>query len=393
MNLLGPVSRPCPLARSGDRPEHVRIDSKRPLGIILLCAVLLAAVSLSCSVGQILVGRSASTVPTATKTPRPTFTPLPGALTPLPTSDSAVRGSLPPGVTAAPPVASTEAVPLTQASETGTTNLILFATDTPAPTATLAPTDTPGPTPTPTPDVETNRPTRAVGPRALPTPYIVVNSTTLNARRGPGETFDLLGQAKQGDELFILGRTPEGDWWQVCCVANQPAWVAAELVTARGPVDEAPVLTPAPTPVPTARPAPTDTPGPAPTPLPPFDIAQEPLFLFQKDDGILTIWVKVYEGKDPYEKPLPGYVLKVSRDGVDVSNSKQSAGDAQFMNTKPDGNFNYNLKFEMYDASEADWQIYLALPNGYRVSPISQFTTKGDSYRNLVVYVAYWLAR
>ena len=50
VNLLGPVSRPCPLARSGDRPEHVRIDSKRPLGIILLCAVLLAAVSLSCSV-------------------------------------------------------------------------------------------------------------------------------------------------------------------------------------------------------------------------------------------------------------------------------------------------------------------------------------------------------
>ncbi|PKO23187.1 MAG: hypothetical protein CVU38_05370 [Chloroflexi bacterium HGW-Chloroflexi-1] len=353
--------------------------------------MLLAAVSLSCSVGQVLVGRSTSTVPTATKTPRPTFTPLPGAFTPLPTSASAVRGSLPPGVTVVPP---TEAAPLAQPGETGRTNLILFATETPAPTPTRVPTDTPGPTPTPTPDVETNRPTRATGPRVLPTPYVVVNSTTLNARRGPGETFDLLGQVKQGDELLVLGRTPEGDWWQVCCIANQPGWVAAELVTARGPVDDVPVLTPAPTPVPTSRPLPTDTPGPLPTPLPPFDIARGPEFPIQRDTGIMTIWVKVYEGSAPYEKPLSGYILKVSHDGVDVSSPEQSFGDAPFDKTaKTEGEREYNLKFEMYDASEADWQIYLAKPDGYRVSPIREFTTKGDSYRNLVVYVAYWLAR
>ena len=53
----------------------------------------------------------------------------------------------------------------------------------------------------------------------------------------------------------------------------------------------------------------------------------------------------------------------------------------------------YNLKFEMYNAGEADWVIYLAKPGGFRMSPITEFTTKGDSYRNQVVYIAYRLAR
>ena len=53
----------------------------------------------------------------------------------------------------------------------------------------------------------------------------------------------------------------------------------------------------------------------------------------------------------------------------------------------------YNLKFELRNAGEADWEIYLARPGGIRVSPITSFTTKGNSYRNLVVYIAYWLAR
>mgnify|MGYP005865359261 FL=1 len=47
----------------------------------------------------------------------------------------------------------------------------------------------------------------------------------------------------------------------------------------------------------------------------------------------------------------------------------------------------------MLNAGEADWEIYLARPGGLRVSPITRFTTMGDSYRNLVVYIAYWLAR
>ncbi|MCX6031209.1 MAG: SH3 domain-containing protein [Chloroflexi bacterium] len=358
----------------------------------LLGAVILAAVSLSCSVGQAIVGRSASGVATATKTPRPTFTPLAGA-TASATAGLGVRGPLPPGVS----VASVEPAGAASPSPTplpgaGSTNLILFATETPPPNPTPRPTGTPEATATATPDSETNRPTLQPGPRPLPTPYVVVNADAASGRKGPGVTFPLLGEVSAGTELKILARTPAGDWWQVCCIANQPAWVSASLVTALGPLEGVPMLTPPPTPAPTAAPPPTATPSAVPTRLPPFDIAAGPMFPIKRDTGELTIWVKVYEGPSDNQKPLTGYVLKVSRDDVDVSSPAQSRG-PYFNYTKPEGNFEYNLDFKMDNAGEAKWRIYLAKPDGYRVSPISEFTTLGDSYRNLVVYVAYWLAR
>lgn len=361
---------------------------RRALRHILALAILLAAVSLSCSVGQALVGRSQAELPTPTKTPRPTFTPLPGVLSPETAMGPAVRGALPPGVTAEAPDLSPGA-----AEPSSGYSLVLYATETPQPSPTPGPA---GPTATPTADVETNMPTREAGPRPLPTPYVIVNSDRLTGRRGPAEAFPRVGEAQRGDELMILARTTDGTWWQVCCMANQPVWVAAEFVTAMGPVDTVAVVTAAPPPPPTAtRPiVPTAVRTPTPTPAPPFDIARGPEFPMTRDNGVLTIWVKVYEGPPDNQTPLGGYVLKVSRDGVDVSDNKISFGDPPFYSTGPQqGNFLYNLDFGMYAAGEADWEIYLALPNGYRVSPITRFTTKGDSYRNLVVYIAYWLAR
>jgi hypothetical protein len=127
--------------------------------------------------------------------------------------------------------------------------------------------------------------------------------------------------------------------------------------------------------------------------MPPFDIARGPEFPIQRDNGVLTIWVKVYEGLSPYEKPLGGYLLKVLRDDVDVSQPALSHNRPFDRTAKTEGEREYNLKFEMFDASEADWRIYLARADGTRVSPVTSFTTKGNSYRNLVVYMAYWLAR
>jgi len=342
-------------------------------------------------------------VPTLTKTPRPTFTPLPtmpGVPAETPTGTPGIRGELPPGVTVEPPdqaratSGSTGASVVSglQISNTNGVTVILYATETPLPTPTLEPL---GPTATPTPDVETNRPELQSGPRPLPTPYVVVNSETLNGRRGPATTFERIGEAKKGDELMILGRSPDGAWWQVCCMANQPVWVSADLVDAKGPLDTVAVFTPQPTPMPPPPPTPRPTATPTRVPLPPFDIARGPEFpsRLRRDTGILTIWVKVYEGPVDNEKPLGGYILKVFRDGVDVTQNQLSFGDKPFNNTKPEGSYNYNLKFEMDHAGEADWEIYLAKPGGFRVSPITKFTTKGDSYRNLVVYIAYWLAR
>jgi hypothetical protein len=136
------------------------------------------------------------------------------------------------------------------------------------------------------------------------------------------------------------------------------------------------------------------TPRPLGTPLPPFDVARGPEFPITRDNGVMTIWAKVYEGPSDNQTPLGGFILKVFRDGVDVSDNVPSVGDAPFNNTgKFQGNYDYNLKFELNDASESDYEIYLARPGGFRVSPVTKFTTKGTSYRSLVVYMAYWLAR
>jgi hypothetical protein len=380
--------------------QHLARPRPQVAGILLLCSAVFIVVGLSCSVGETLVGRSTVAAPTATKTPRPTFTPLPAAAgAQRPTPELAVRGVLPPGVTvaapggpAAPAVAAANGQPAAAEGNAGRTSLVLIATLTPPPSPTPLPTGMPTATPTRTPDVETNRPTRVIGPRPYPTPYVVVTADAANGRRGPGATFELLGQAQRDDELMILARTPNSDWWQVCCISNQPAWVAADSVSPKGPLEEVPVLTPAPTPPPTPIPPPPPTATRAPTPLPPFDIARGPEFPIKRDTGVLTIWVKVYEGPWDNQKALPGYVLVVFRNNVEVSDFVQSHG-PPFDNTKPEGSFDYNLKFEMNHAGEADWRIYLARPGGYRVSPIKEFTTKGDSYRNLVVFVAYWLAR
>jgi uncharacterized protein YgiM (DUF1202 family) len=355
---------------------------------ILIAGAVLSAASLACSVGQAVLGRPAA-VPTATKTKQPTFTPLPGARSGAATPAPLVRGELPPGVTVeAPGSGSDNQVTGTPAGET---NLVLFATPTSPPSATPEPTNEPGPPPTATVDVETNRPTRAAGPRALPTPYVVVNSATLNGRRGPGITFERVGEAVEGAELMVLARTTDGQWWQVCCLANQPAWVSADLVTVKGPVEDVPALTPPPTPRPAPRLPPTATPLPTPTPMPPFDIARGPERYITRDDGVMTIWAKVFEGKAPYEKPLSGYTLHVLRDGVDVSQSEQS-GESLYNTGKFQGNYDYNLKFELYQAGEADWEFYLA-KDGVRVSPVTKFSTKGELAENLVAYMSYWRVR
>jgi uncharacterized protein YgiM (DUF1202 family) len=362
------------------------------LSLILAAGVILCAGSLACSVGQAVVGRPAAT-PTPTKTKQPTFTPLPGALRVVSTPAAIVRGELPPGVTVEAPGANREVsgtLSLNSGMAEGETNLVLFATPTLPPSATPEPTHTPGPPPTATVDVETNRPTRA-GPRALPTPYVVVNSETLNGRRGPGVTFERLGEAAKGAELMVLARSPDGKWWQVCCLANQPVWVSAELVTAKGPLEAVPVLTPPPTPPPAPRRPPTATPPATPTPMPPFDIARGPERYIIRDDGVLTIWAKVFEGKAPYEKVLTGYTLHVQRDGVDVSQPQQS-GDTLYNTGKFQGNYDYNLKFEMRQAGEADWETYLA-KDGVRVSPVTTFSTKADLAPNLVAYISYWRVR
>ena len=105
--------------------------------------------------------------------------------------------------------------------------------------------------------------------------------------------------------------------------------------------------------------------------------------------------VKVYQGPPDNACAMGGYTLKVKRNGADVSKPVLSHGQlCAFDNTGPNmGNYLYNLKVEYPNAGEADWSIYLARPDGTPVSPITKFTTTGDCYRNLAVFIGYVLAR
>ena len=272
----------------------------------------------------------------------------------------------------------------------------MFATRSAEATETAAPTPTSTPTATATP-TSTATPT----PTDLPTPFAVVGATPVDGWRGPGPAYDSLGPAPTAQELVVLGRTADNTWLRVCCIRNQPAWVQATALTVTNSLLGAPAITPpvAPTPTATATLSPTATstvtPSPAPTALPPFDIAQGPEFPWQVYNNLLTIMVKVYQGPPGNECSMSGYALKVSRDGTDVSKPTLSHGQlCAFDNTGPNlGNYLYNLKYEYPNAGQADWTIYLARPDGTRVSPITKFTTTGASAINLTVFIGYVLAR
>jgi len=125
------------------------------------------------------------------------------------------------------------------------------ATATPVPTPT--PTHTPTPVPTPTPEF-----TPTPMPTPTPsTPQLVVNGT-YNVRTGPSTNYARAGQVQAGQTLDIVGKNPDGSWWQVCCVDGQQVWIKADLAPSQGPTDAVAVaanIPPMPTPAPQQAPA------------------------------------------------------------------------------------------------------------------------------------------
>ena len=195
----------------------------------LLFVVVLAMVAL------LLPGCGTQSPPAAGVAPNPTqpepaqaTTVVPPPATLLPPTAT----SLPPTATAVPPTATP--IPPT-------------ATPVP-PTATSAP-----PTATPVPPTATTAPATATSyaPAAAP-------KQDINLRGGPGTDYPVLGQAKAGQPMQIVGKNAAGTWWQVCCVGEKRAWLLAELVTVQGNVSGIAVATdiPTPAPQPAAAPAP-----------------------------------------------------------------------------------------------------------------------------------------
>jgi serine/threonine protein kinase len=151
--------------------------------------------------------------------------------TPTRTLHTISTGALPP--TGGPTPSRT-----TAPTPTGTRKIT--ATPLPSPTRTRSATPTPSPSPSPTPL-----------PHPVATPYVRVASSPdrLNVRSGPGEEYDILTKAYDGQVLPLMGRDDAGEWLKVRASDGTEGWVASKWTQASVSVSSLPVLPRPPTPV------------------------------------------------------------------------------------------------------------------------------------------------
>ena len=98
-------------------------------------------------------------------------------------------------------------------------------------------------------------------------PRLVISEELVNVRSGPDTAYPLIATVGQGEDFEIIGKSPDGGWWQICCVNGQQAWVFGQLTQAQD--TEAVAVAQLIPPVPTATPVP-------PTPIPPTPIPPPP---------------------------------------------------------------------------------------------------------------------
>lgn len=132
----------------------------------------------------------------------------------------------------------------------------LSLTVTTSPTVANIPTATPHPSPAPAIMPSS---TTILTPTPSPVPHLSVSVEQLAIYAGPGEEYDLLGEAHRGDQLPLCGRLADGMWWQVDYFGEK-GWIRRQtgganvepdgLSTAEAP----PTPTKAPTPTRTATP-------------------------------------------------------------------------------------------------------------------------------------------
>ncbi len=158
------------------------------------------------------------------------------------------------------------------------------------PTATaLPPTATPLPTATSRPLTPTLQPT--VTPTAEPQQARVVAASSVNLRSGPGRAYPVVGQMRANQELAIIARNANGDWWQLDWDGQGQAWVAGTVVSVLGPIDTVQVAKniPTPPPQPTATPRPTAGPTATPQPAgPDFRLISRRLYDVYENGGFLA---------------------------------------------------------------------------------------------------------
>lgn len=240
----------------------------------------------------------------------------------------------------------------------------------------------------------------------------VVNDDLINIRRGPGLQYPPIKLGMRGDEFTITGRSEDNLWWQICCIEELPAWISQTYVDTDGPVDAIPVADPdataqdqvviAPTPVPAdenqnppaeqnapappAETAPQEAEAPTEPPAPAFPFTLAAQEQFPENNNLVRIFLYVYQG----EEALPGYTLRVSRDGaaLPVNGVSSDAAGMTWPTASPRQRFQ-NLKVEFPGANPAGvWEVQLIDGSGAAVGPAATFNLSAtDANREL--YVRY----
>lgn len=340
--------------------------------------IVLVALAVLLSMPGCALVNSLVEYPTPTPRPRlalrPTFTPTAVPTTPPQAAPTPTELPAAPEIAAAAPVTPTVTVEAPQQVEAPTPE---------PPTATPEPpTATPVP-PTPTPEPPTPTPTATPEPK----PEVVVSNPRVNVRSGAGAGFPVLGQVLQGQRLQIVGRDPDGEWWQICCFQGENGWVASEVVRAEGPVETVALSPDLPTPTPPAAPttaavAAALAPGDF-----PFALNEETSYPFNQD--FLRVGVKVNDGED---NPLAGYYLRIVNEtsGQQWLSPATSAG--PWRGTAPSPDFadyrQANLLTDTRSKSALlgnSFVLWLVDGAGRQVSPPVRFTQDDDELRWLYV--------
>ena len=295
---------------------------------IVLVAVLLSS---GCAAARDLVGMGAEE-PTPTAAPQvvqvPTFTPTVEVAAP------------PPADTPVPP-----AEPAQPAEENDDSEAP--AAETSAETPAEAEPAAEEPTAEPTPDNA---------------PKFLVQQQLINVRTGPGTGYGLAGSANANQEFDIVAKSPDGTWWQICCVNGQQVWVFGQLGQATNAeavavAQNIPAPPPPPTPVPVP---PTNTPEPvAQQPAAPPPAEGDPCVNIGGDgckwkmrEGPLTgdngggelrlMLLFVHGGRGDEEQG--SYFVGLEKDGQRVNVSDAVRSQTKTRSSGPLGDFNYDYK-------------------------------------------------
>lgn len=77
---------------------------------------------------------------------------------------------------------------------------------------------------------------------------VITQGSRANLREGPGLEFAIVGKGNPGTSFDVLGRSEDGDWWQICCTtaendefeAGLTVWVASSTIAIEGATDGVP---------------------------------------------------------------------------------------------------------------------------------------------------------